>query len=493
MLKGPLSKASVDAALDHLLRDSSDSEDDHGRTFLLSSDEEDYLDGEADTADDGDGGEDNQDISDSVGEQLAVANGEDSGNGTSEHAGSGDRSSPTVSANRGRSATRGRGRSQCARSTTRSVVSQQQSAQTARTRGRARQRGSATQSGGQARQGEKYFTWDKQDTHAVPQFPFQPSKPAGLDLPDNFVPQQEIDFFKLFFSDDVIETIVEHTNTYADMYILRKPYYGAPDGSWDPVTPAEIKKFIAFILYMGLVRVSNYEDYWRTFSLYNGLWGRAFFSRDRFKALLAFIHVDDPDSDTTDRLCKVRYVYEQVQKASCRYWQPRQHVSLDERMIRFKGRHAMKVYLKNKPVKWGFKSYALCDSSNHYNWKFEIYTGQQQAPSVHGLIYDLVMRLFSPLQGQGYCLYTDNYYTSQSLATTSSKIKAISPVLCELTESVSPQYSRTRRILSARANGVIYGMCEVTTSFIFSGWTKELSLFSLLNTEQQKGMTLQGQ
>eukprot|EP00117_Sycon_ciliatum_P035798 scpid113898/ scgid27062/ len=36
-------------------------------------------------------------------------------------------------------------------------------------------------------------------------------------------------------------------------------------------------------------------------------------------------------------------------------------------MIRFKGRQQMKVYVKHKPVKWGFKSYALCDANNAYN------------------------------------------------------------------------------------------------------------------------------
>ena len=86
-------------------------------------------------------------------------------------------------------------------------------------------------------------------------------------------------------------------------------------------------------------------------------------------------------------------------------------MSLDERTVRFKGRHAMKVYryVKNKPTKWRFKHYTLCDSSTKYIRNFELYTGQQNAPGPLGITLDLVMRLFQPLNNQGYALFTDNY------------------------------------------------------------------------------------
>ena len=85
-------------------------------------------------------------------------------------------------------------------------------------------------------------------------------------------------------------------------------------------------------------------------------------------------------------------------------------------MIRFKGRQHMKVYVKNKPVKWGFKSYTLRDSNTAFNCNFEMYIGGAMDVSQHGLTYDLVMRLMTPYLKQGYQLLTDNYYTSHSLA-----------------------------------------------------------------------------
>ena len=69
----------------------------------------------------------------------------------------------------------------------------------------------------------------------------------------------------------------------------------------------------------------------------------------------------------------------------------------------------MKVYIKNKPTKWGFKSFSFCDSLTKYIYNFELYTGQQGPPSEHGLAHDLIMHLCHPLLNQGYTLFTDNY------------------------------------------------------------------------------------
>ena len=66
----------------------------------------------------------------------------------------------------------------------------------------------------------------------------------------------------------------------------------------------------------------------------------------------------------------------------------------------------------------GFTSFALCNSISNYQWAFEFYAGQGPAASENGKTHDLVMRLIDPPLNQGYNLYTDNYYTSLSLATT---------------------------------------------------------------------------
>ena len=91
-------------------------------------------------------------------------------------------------------------------------------------------------------------------------------------------------------------------------------------------------------------------------------------------------------------------------------------ICVDERMIQIKGCQIMKVYVKNKPVKWGFKSYTLCDSTTAYNCNFELYAGQTEAVGEHGVTHNDIMQLVEPSSQQGHQLYTDHYYTSQALA-----------------------------------------------------------------------------
>ena len=53
-------------------------------------------------------------------------------------------------------------------------------------------------------------------------------------------------------------------------------------------------KIIALLIYFGLVRVSCFDKYWSTKTLYHGLWARPVMSRDRFKALMGMLHIVDP-------------------------------------------------------------------------------------------------------------------------------------------------------------------------------------------------------
>jgi len=85
-------------------------------------------------------------------------------------------------------------------------------------------------------------------------------------------------------------------------------------------------------------------------------------------------------------------------------------------MVRSKARFSFKQYIKNKPTKWGFKLWVLCDSRTGYTNNFIIYRGKEgESISTNGLSYDVVMKLASPYLNQGYRIYMDNFYTSVRL------------------------------------------------------------------------------
>ena len=73
------------------------------------------------------------------------------------------------------------------------------------------------------------------------------------------------DCFSLFFDYMLLQYLVDTTNTYAQkklstMTISRRSLYR----NWRPVTVEEMKGFIALILNMGIVQLTNIKDYWST-------------------------------------------------------------------------------------------------------------------------------------------------------------------------------------------------------------------------------------
>ena len=107
----------------------------------------------------------------------------------------------------------------------------------------------------------------------------------------------ELEFFRLFFTTEMIKSVVAHTNSYAFMRLVAGGFitYTTGDGAWKTTTEDEINRLIAILIYFGLVRVDTaVEKYWSTKTLYHGLWARKILSRKRYRALMAFLHVVDP-------------------------------------------------------------------------------------------------------------------------------------------------------------------------------------------------------
>ena len=80
-----------------------------------------------------------------------------------------------------------------------------------------------------------------------------------------------LDFFSLYFDEEVIQKIAKHANEYGNSTIHQKNSYADKNGDWTDTTPEEVRKLIAILLYHGLVRVNTFRRYWSTKSLYHWL------------------------------------------------------------------------------------------------------------------------------------------------------------------------------------------------------------------------------
>ena len=92
---------------------------------------------------------------------------------------------------------------------------------------------------------------------------------------------------------------------------------------------------------MGANSRSDYFTYWSTDPFFASFYLKSLnINRNTFSAIFTFLHISNPDPcavDSSDRLYKVRVLLEYLKVNCIKYYQPRQNLSADERMVKNKG------------------------------------------------------------------------------------------------------------------------------------------------------------
>ena len=159
-------------------------------------------------------------------------------------------------------------------------------------------------------------------------------------------------------------------------------------------------------------------------------------------------------SDCTDKIYKIRPVYEMLTEQWREMYSLGEHIAIDEGMLKWRGRLSFRVYNKDKPTKYGIKAYILADSNSGYCWNMDIYHQQKKAikETVEGL-------LTNRCTGLWHSLYMDNYYNSVELseALLAQNIHTVGTLRCyrgEPPEIRNPQ-NIARHDVIARGNGKV--------------------------------------
>ena len=233
------------------------------------------------------------------------------------------------------------------------------------------------------------------DDNVVP--PLTPHRSPGVHFPWIVLRNAmttAVEFFKLFFTVELVSSIAEHTNSYGYIHIIdgRHNSNAWSDGSWKDTTTEVIYTLIGLHIYFGLVKVSSLCKYWLTRSPYHGLWERALMSRNRYFALMSMLHVVDPLlEEARSKLRKVQSLIDHFKRKCKELYQPPQNVAINERMVKSRHSSGTRQYIKKKLIKRGIKLWVLADSSNGYTYDFDVYIGRDTAAqrSIHGSGYDV--------------------------------------------------------------------------------------------------------
>ena len=247
-----------------------------------------------------------------------------------------------------------------------------------------------------------------------------------VNIPDHISAESlPIDFLSLFLKDDFWQNLTAMTNLRArQMKVERPTYYYCRN--YKDASVEEMKAFFGLRLYMEYICVKpSYKDYWTSDGkdfIGHTPGFRTVMTRDRFLALWSFLHVvdeQDESLDKADRIYKVRPLLNYLLPLFLHYYQPMQFLSLDEGMIPTKNRLAIKQYIKDKPTKWGIKSFMLCEADSGYIINAEIYTGAAEMPVPElGVVGNTVVRLVAGagIENKAHILVMDRFYNSVTLA-----------------------------------------------------------------------------
>ncbi|GFW26533.1 piggyBac transposable element-derived protein 4 [Trichonephila clavipes] len=190
-----------------------------------------------------------------------------------------------------------------------------------------------------------------------------------------------LNYFELFFDDQILRMIVQETNRYAEQYIHKTVCKeGSRWKKWTETNVEELRLFFAVLLLQGVIKKPEQEHYWskrQTLSTPNFA---KVIGRNRFLLLMKFLHFTnneelDKDRHPWPKLNKIYELMEHLQRKFREVYIPGKNLSLDESLMKFKGRLKWKMYIAKKRARFGLKFFVLCEAGSGYISDFLIYTG----------------------------------------------------------------------------------------------------------------------
>uniref|UniRef100_H2L551 PiggyBac transposable element-derived protein domain-containing protein n=1 Tax=Oryzias latipes TaxID=8090 RepID=H2L551_ORYLA len=237
-----------------------------------------------------------------------------------------------------------------------------------------------------------------------------PEWQAGLPKSDDI--KSPYEYFKMFFSEGILEVVVEQSNLYAIQCNTNKPLN---------LTTKELEQFMGTAVYMSLFGLPGTRMFWNKATRVSQVADTMALNRwEIIKKCLHFNTNEVRQRENVDPIHKIRPLVTHL-TSKLQTIPMGEKLDVDEQMVPFKGRNRLKQYLPAKPKKWGYKILVLAGSDGVPH-NFEIYTGRvvqpPELPDV-GASGNVVLRLAQPIpKHQKHKLFFDNWFTSVPLILT---------------------------------------------------------------------------
>ncbi|KRZ92876.1 PiggyBac transposable element-derived protein 2 [Trichinella sp. T8] len=218
--------------------------------------------------------------------------------------------------------------------------------------------------------------------------------------------------------DEMIDHITFQSNLYAHRECNNRAF---------TVSPQEIRQFIGVILLSGYNCQPEAKHYWSTQPDIRAQGAISCMSHNRFMEIKNYPHLADNQKLVKgDKMSKVTPLYKLLNSSLVKHGMFHEKLSIDESIVLYFGRHAAKMFLKGKPIRFGYKVWMLCGNDG-YPYHMTIYQGKEiHAPKVQlstRVIRSMVDIIQETSNTTRYTLYFDNFFNSYDLLVMLSELK----------------------------------------------------------------------
>ncbi|XP_049946608.1 piggyBac transposable element-derived protein 4-like [Schistocerca serialis cubense] len=232
--------------------------------------------------------------------------------------------------------------------------------------------------------------------------------------------------WRLLFTDDMIETIVKHTNE--KLAKIRSVIELKESVAYRDTTVQEVNAVIGVTVLCSIFKSAR-EPMTSLFS--TSVLGRPIFrsiiTEKRLGILLRAFRFDDSSTreqrEKYDPAAAITDIFNKFIWNCQQIYSPGAHLTVDETLVPFRGRVKFRIYMPNKPAKYGIKVMGLADAHNAYIYNAYIYSGKgcdgatlSTAEKKKSIPTQSVIRLSKGLYGTNRNISCDNWFCSVELA-----------------------------------------------------------------------------
>ena len=168
-----------------------------------------------------------------------------------------------------------------------------------------------------------------------------------------------IDYFQLYITDSVFQTIVNNTNKYQEYSTrvrrARDPTYRDP--LWVEIGMDKMKAYFGLAVLFGVHNQPRYRNYWSSNPLLGNAAVQKIMTLWRYQKISEYLHVSDREKEhprgyvSYSKLAKIQWLLDHLNETFPRIKHPNKNQSVDEGVIAFTGCCEYVQFNSAKPTK----------------------------------------------------------------------------------------------------------------------------------------------